>query len=287
MFEIPLSQVPNHLIASIAETLHRYSIALIKVTTDPIGPKKALHIGSATLVSVGPTHGLLTASHVANKLDGPCALGLTLVPTANSFEIDKNYLQIIPIGKPVSTEHEYGPYGPDLSFIALLAHDVGTIKAYRSFYPLSPDKEEILLNPPPLDKGIWCACGSPGERTMESGPEKGFDTVYSLQDLCLAGGVKQEQVNSEFDYLLIDIEHVEGQNLPRSFGGMSGGGLWQVLIERTPQGEYHPRRYILSGVIFYEWLPKAGPKFLRCHGRQSIYRNVYQIVEAMFNTACN
>ncbi len=271
MFEIPFSDIPDQLLFEISEILHKYSIALIKMQEKPNGYHKATQIGSATLISVGSKYGLLTAYHVTRELDGYCKLGLTLDTTSCTFQIDKNNFSVINIGTPITEE-----YGPDLSFIALSAPDVSTIKIYRSFQPLEPDREKILSNPPSLDLGIWFGCGSPEERTIQNSPERNYDSVIAVQDFCLPGSVRQDTKDNEYDYLLVDINEEKGNNLPKNYGGMSGGGLWQILVKKSPKGNIKPSRFIFSGVIFYQWLPQIGSKYLRCHGRKSIYKHVYE-----------
>ncbi len=96
MLEIPFSQIPNSLIEFIAKRVNSYSAALIKVVVDKEGRNKDYQIGSGTLVSIGNTHGILTAQHVSRELVGRCKLGLPLIQDEHRHEIEKDYLRAYP-----------------------------------------------------------------------------------------------------------------------------------------------------------------------------------------------
>jgi hypothetical protein len=59
---------------------------------------------------------------------------------------------------------------------------------------------------------------------------------------------------------------------------VSGGGLWQVLLRKSQEGKLEVSDYILSGVAFYQSPLMEGSRSIRCHGRQSIYKNVIDFV---------
>lgn len=67
--------------------------------------------------------------------------------------------------------------------------------------------------------------------------------------------------------------------LPKNFGGISGGGLWQILLKDSSVDKFEPTCYILSGLAFYQSELKANKRLIRCHGRQSIYKNVYEFIK--------
>jgi len=275
MGQQPLSQVPDTSISKMAASLQHYTTALLKTTIDREGRRHAKHIGAGTFVSVGGTHGILTAHHVTRELNGPCSLAMTISTDAAAFSVDKNHLRILPIAEPQSDE-----YGPDLSFVVLAHPDVGSVKAsMMSFWPLAPDREEMLLNPPPSDVGIWFACGTPGERIKETYHESGFDKVIALEHFCGAGGPSREYSVADFDYIEMDTDCPEEGDLPQSYEGMSGGGLWQVKIRRSTEGDFIPTKTYFAGLVFYEVALGNRRWSLRCHGRRSIYERLYSAVE--------
>jgi hypothetical protein len=270
------SDTPDSLLRQITGRLHAHSTMLMRIIVEPDGNEEGVHIGSGTLVKIGEVYGVLTAQHVVAELRGDYLLGLSAAREGetHSFKAQKSSIHVIEITLPVSEE-----YGPDLGFIVLSDwDDVGTLKASRSFYDLSQDNDEWSANPPQLDSGIWFACGAPGERFERILPEAGFDKVVSFQDFCGVGGIDRSYEKEGFDYLEMDIEFSEETGMPHSFGGMSGGGLWQVTISRSPEGVLTPSRFFYSGVIFYQGVTEEEVRFLRCHGRKSIYEDAVESV---------
>ena len=82
------------------------------------------------------------------------------------------------------------------------------------------------------------------------------------------------------DYFAFPVEYEQGSSmLPKSFRGMSGGGLWQVPLTRDPRGEITHEAPLLSGVVFYEEQTQASFN-IKCHGRQSVYRVAYEALRS-------
>ena len=80
-----------------------------------------------------------------------------------------------------------------------------------------------------------------------------------------------------FDYYDMDAD--ENAQIPTSYAGMSGGGLWQVTVRQTPDGNIVPGRHLFCGVSFYEGVRSNGIKFMRCHGRRSVYEHCFKAVK--------
>lgn len=72
-----------------------------------------------------------------------------------------------------------------------------------------------------------------------------------------------------YDY--IDSKEFFGAHgFPTSYGGFSGGGLWQVHIYVDPETNERKERNRLVGMAFYEFPPKRKYRVIRCHGRRGI-----------------
>ena len=71
-----------------------------------------------------------------------------------------------------------------------------------------------------------------------------------------------------FDYEAKYNENYEG---PQSYKGYSGGGLWQLIIDKSKDGVFQIKERILSGVIFYQSPITGIIRSIKCHGRHSIY----------------
>lgn len=249
-----------------------YTTVLYKLFNDENGNLKYLHIGSGTYVTMGQIHGTLTAHHCIVPLKGEYKLGLTAGRefSEHFFFMEKSSIGIVEIGVPVTDE-----YGPDLAFIILTDRDkIGTIKSTNSFYNLLRDRDKLLNDPPPDKNSIWYICGVPNEKMVPSESAVGFDRLLEFQVFCGAGGVDRYYERDGFDYFETDID--AHATVPNEFGGMSGGGLWQVPVAVAGPNSFTPVDHFLCGVIFYQGTGENQKRYLRCHGRKSIYKYVFE-----------
>jgi len=252
--------------------LQPYCTVLLKLFIDPDGRKRAVQVGSGTLIRVGMTHGILTAFHCTVPLKGDYLLGLSAAPegSAHNFTLEPRMLNIIPIAEPIDDER-----GPDLAFITIADwHKVETVKASKAFYDLLPDRDVILNDPPPLDRSLWYLCGVPYERIESVPAEAGFETMFQFQHLCGAGGIDRTFERDGFDYAEMDVLPAPDDPPPSSFEGMSGGGLWQVPVAPAQGVAFSAVNHYLSGVIYYQGVTSTGTRYVRSHFRRSIYDHV-------------
>jgi len=272
-----LSDLPDTLIARMSRVLHSFSTGIVKAPHHSDRHYREHLIGSGTLVLIDGIPGILTAQHVAQLLDEPCQLGLILTEREHRFTIDCQYLKIIEI--PAS---DIPGQGPDLAFIGLPKEKVSDIKVYKSFYNLSTDREMSLTRPPALDRGVWFVCGIPDERTIMEQPGESFDIALSFFGFCGAGGANRQFVLKGYDYIEVDVEYISSVNIPTNFGGVSGGGLWQVTVKESREGQLEPVQYFFCGIPFYQSELRDNKRFLRCHGRESIYRIAFDHVKSVY-----
>jgi len=267
-FTLWSSELPDSFLAETAARIHTHSVALIRVTKDEDGNDKGLYIGSGTLISVNNVFGILTAQHVAGEFTGPCWMGLTIgrQRQSNTFKIQSGYFHVVEIGIPQNEQ-----YGPDLAFIQLATPDIGTIKATKSFHAILPDRKELLTNPPAIDFGVWFMAGAAGERMKAVAWEDGFRESLVFQLDCGLCEVVQEYRKQDHDYLDAAVTYSEQTDPPSTFGGMSGGGLWHVMIAQHPDGSLSAKQIYLAGVIYYQTAVEDRRRSIRCHGRLSIY----------------
>ena len=72
-----------------------------------------------------------------------------------------------------------------------------------------------------------------------------------------------------FDYIDAVVP-LDAAGLPSTFGGVSGGGLWQIRLARDGD-KWSWITPLLQGCAFYETPPSDGKRALRCHGPKSVY----------------
>lgn len=236
-------------------------------TTKLINP----HIGCGTLVVIHGIYGIITASHVVDQLPklDPYCLGLVLSEKANIFKIDKSCINIYQI-----SGSEFDENGPDLAFIQLSEPDISTIKAILSFQNLDIDNPNY--DPFEVDDYGWVVCGTPGAQTEWSENEAGFKNILSLSNYCLFVDKPIEQVINGYDYFNFEIDTIKNSRVPLLLNGMSGGGVWKVEWKDVNNNF----KYSFWGIIFWQTELIEGKRFLRCHGKKSVFILLNRFLEA-------
>jgi hypothetical protein len=270
---IRVTDIPLDFYNSATKQLINYGIGIVKIIEKEL-TEDAILIGSGTLVDIDRNLGILTAQHVIDALPADGIIGFIISEKLHKFSLDAQTLTAIRVGRGQDPSS-----GPDLGFIKLPNVILGSIKALKSFYNVGIKRDKILQEPPENDLGVWCICGIPNEETRHEGPSRGFETVKGFVEFCGFGGVSKQYCSGEFDYFNFDVHYSEGTQSPISFGGVSGGGLWQAVIAQKPDGELVLKEAILSGVAFYQSPLVDNKRIIKCHGRQSIYNQLYNTVK--------
>ena len=252
------------MLEEITQHVGNYSVAVFGISNGPSGEILRL-CGSGTLVATSSAHYLLTAAHVWQALKPHQWMALTLkAEVFHCFRVSTDIIHPVMIGPEQPEE-----WGPDLGFLRIPSELVGTILVHRTFYNLAKRREAALTAKPEIDLGIWILMGTPAE----------VGTFNRNQaDLAFGGWVstiRDGRQRNGFDYLDVGVK-MSLPGVPARFGGLSGGGLWQVVIARSAtSGEFSWNEHVsLEGVAFYESPPVDGRRIIRCHGRRSIYESM-------------
>lgn len=253
--------------------LHSYSTGLVKITFRPGHGEVGQLIGSGTFVSIGNCYGILTVWHVVDLINEPCEIGFTLIEGVHRPTIDRQLIDIVTIAKP----RRLGK-GPDLAFINIPSEKAAEIEPYKNFYDLAVDRDEMLSKPPRRDASVWFVCGIPDELTTDDEAEAGFLQMNSFHGLCGAGGANRVYRRCGYDYVDSVVEYTDDSILPSTFGGISGGGLWQVTYTGGPP-DIQPDRYLLAGIPFAQTPIEGNLRSIVCHGWKSVYRKSYKAIE--------
>lgn len=66
--------------------------------------------------------------------------------------------------------------------------------------------------------------------------------------------------------------------VPLSFGGVSGGGLWEIKLSMTSSKEisWDEKRYF-RGVAFWQSEVSDGYRMIRCHGPKSSFEKTWEL----------
>ncbi len=236
--------------------------------------------GSATLVSIGDTLGLLTADHVWRavlKGEAKDHFCMVLSPHLQRFEYPFEGCTSIIVGK-YSPDH--AEQGPDLTFVRLdNPEKLQTIESKKSFYPLDPAKGKMSAWIP-HDRSLWIVWGAPGEQSSRSSTSRG-EGVLTVTHFAGWGEFVGKVDRDGFDY--VKLKMTSGSyNYPNDYGGVSGGGAWVPIrfVEDHPEGKVlkPTLSVLLAGVAYYQIEEEVDYKTLILHGPISIYERVIQAV---------
>jgi hypothetical protein len=82
----------------------------------------------------------------------------------------------------------------------------------------------------------------------------------------------------DHDYFDFPVSYEARPVAPVSWGGMSGGGLWQVPLKQEGNSLRHLSP-LLSGILFYQQPTSETECGVRAHGRRSVYEVAYRHIE--------
>ena len=246
-------------------------------------------IGSGTLVRVGDRRGILTAYHVVHdarpKLDVRAGssdlLGLIILAHehVHRFELPLGVgvMTVVDIAKPTLEA-----LGPDLTFLEIKPpHHLEQLLASKDFFSLSNNREtglalNLTQNHPLVISGFY------HEGYIVEQNEAGFSQVKGFKGFVGFTGIESRQEHAGYDLCDVTVNYSLEPDLPKSFGGYSGGGLWYVRLTKNKQtGKISHELPMFAGVVFYQQQVAANRKILRCHLTNSIYRHV---VDAIHNS---
>lgn len=270
---LQFADLPTSLIEAFREHISLYSIAFLRI--EGTHGQRPLLLGSGTLVAVGDKRAILTARHVVAKLPKKGRLPVLVSRTFEMESLDTQglrFLQLPPGPDDAS--------GPDLGAVVLAPAIAGTIGARKSFYPLDLSRERLLNDPPDLDQGVWFINGYLDERTSVRPDPSGRGGTTFFYNFSGAGRPRPIIQNDCHDYFAFPVSQSDRQMAPKSFGGMSGGSLWQVVTGRDDARELIAKDYFLSGVVFYQEPTTDVQCGVKCHGRLSVYKTAYDLISS-------
>jgi len=257
--ESELRADPSELRERIVRDVGSFTVALLAVTGS--GPAERLQFaGTGTLVTDKVSHFILTAKHVWDEiLSKAVGVGITLKPdTEHKFFIPREAIVISgPAAPPTWNE-----WGPDLVFLRVPPEFLGTINAVKVFYGINgPAKVKIQQEIGAVE--LHLLMGTPKEKGQFT------DTFADLQITGMLQNIFRKLEKEGWDYVDLDMD-LSLAYVPRNFGGVSGGGLWEILVYRLPGSSKTAWLGTLEGVAFYQFPPENNHSIVRCHGLNSI-----------------
>lgn len=243
----------------IGRNVGNFSVALFGVNGSGESRRVGL-VGTGTLVSLDEAHYVLTAAHVWHDPDNGLkkheGTGLSLKEDLDHcFPIRNDVIAVRQL-----PETKFDEWGPDIILLRVPPALVGTIEAYRVFYPLEKERKRV--------KKEHLAA-----RIMVGTPAVLSKGVGKIQHVVINGLYVQIDSNfydrEGFDYIDFDMD----TSLPgvmKDFRGVSGGGVWDVQIFPTGEGGKFDSTETLVGVAYFQLGLKNSHQAVRCHGPKTI-----------------
>jgi hypothetical protein len=206
-------------------------------------------MGTGTFVKHGKLYGILTAGHVLAKLGDNETVGLVRFPSIQPAL--QNRRLNLGLTKRVSDWNGSECDAPDIAFVSIPEIEARGLEAVgavfynlgiaRDFKP-SSNKNRIVT--------CYALVGVVGEWTEEG--SAAYTRGKKIEVGGLFGAAKSVRPFKEDgnDLVEVEITYETGPKVPKSYGGVSGGALWELHIEVTPTLAVVKVNKKLHGVAF-------------------------------------
>jgi len=271
---VKVKDLPDALLGAVSARLSHYTIAFIRLTPSPAGDEPQL-IGSGVLVKAGGVHAILTAAHVLPLLPKSGQVCILLEPTPQPHVVDRIGLTYREIA------YSGGGYdGPDLAAVILAPSIAAALAAKKSFCNLDRWRDAAAGVSDDLHDGVWAVQGWVNERTHVIVNPETRERTTRFYNFTGFGGPDPAAALNGYDYFDFVYERQVPDCAPNSWGGVSGGGLWEIRLRRDG-GSITEERAILAGIAFFQAEQNGTPFSIRCHGIRSVYEKAYEAITTL------
>jgi hypothetical protein len=215
---------------------------------------------------------ILTAAHVWHATRGVEHIGLVLTDQQSSFMMPRDSICAKELWNGKVSE-----WGPDIALLRLAPPVIPTITARKSFLNLARQKEALTSCSPATENGLWAVTGMVGEFSeFQSHPETRTIEGH-VHGTAFFSSVQQVHQRDGYDYFDLGA-NLQLPGVPLSFGGVSGGGLWEIKRSMTKSGaiSWDGKRYF-RGVAFWQSEVSDSHRMIRCHGPKSIFEKAWEL----------
>jgi hypothetical protein len=234
---------------------------------------RSASLGSGTLIRFGRVRGILTCAHVLEANLAREESGVLLFPAR------ADAVQMMRVGRIDLMDHVYfrgGPWdqnGPDLAFIRLPEIVMSSIEGMASVVDGEQQVAQILGELPEQSDVACLVFGVVQEHTGAPTAIHLNLSTTPFRALLTLGDIVNVRAERELD--VFRFRPLPSDDLPTSFEGTSGGGLWQLYFR--PDGALIQSR--LGGVAFYQ-TEIDGRLQIIGHCQRSIYQALLREIKA-------
>jgi hypothetical protein len=244
--------MPEDVADTVLDKVKQFTIGFARAGDTPAAK------GTGVLIKHGGLHGILTCAHVDKYLRG-LKQPVGLVRLNRGLARQFGTLDMDEVFSYAAGEEPWTKGDDDISFIHLPPNLVGNIAKDCVFL----DAEKNFLKPEPDDRSslvpAYSVFGLVEEFTGATTRQDGMATTFLK-------GVLTSGVLRDVDALTATLECFKQNlpDLPGSFGGTSGGGLWRVYVREQDDGNFEAVHHRLIGIASRE--DKGSPPRITCQG---------------------
>ena len=268
--DIRIEDIPQTLFDEIASALQHYVVPIYAISGGTFSPR-LWWMGSGTLVEVAGQRSVLTAAHVWDAIGDADQIGLVLTAFLSAFTIPRDTISVRELRTRDNAE-----WGPDLALLTIPSAFVGRIMAHKSFLNLAQQRVRSASQRP-NPKSLWAVTGAVSEfSTIAPQPDRrGFEGEFQAR--AFFSSLHELHERGDYDYIDTTAK-LELPGVPSTFGGVSGGGLWELgglsLAKSSGKMSWDGARYF-RGVAFWESAPADGLRVIRFHGPRSVFETAW------------
>ncbi len=256
----------------ICDRLSDYTIGFTRFTLAG-GQLDGEPAGTGTLVSSGDLFGILTAAHVLDALPDNGEVGLVRwlkVPSEQQLQAQRMEMSH---ARKVTIYSGNKGKAPDLGFLVLPPMNVGNLQATNSFVNLDRlDPAAVMVAN--AKASLEAIAGMIGIWTTDVAPRSSGGKRKSFSGLLFPGQSIRMLEEGGFDIREFDPKHGDEFEPPESYGGVSGGGLWQVYLAADAKSA-EELKYRFLGVPYYQSEVRSdGDRHILCHGTRGILQDL-------------
>ena len=206
-----------------------YSVGFLKFGRDGKN-EVAEPMGTGTFVKLGKLYGILTAGHVLEKLGVDETVGLVRFPSIRPALQNRR----LNLGhtKRVTDWNGKECDSPDIAFVSIPEVDGRDLEATGAvFYNLGLPREFKPSSDDHRMSICYALVGVVGEWTAEGSAAYAKGRKIDIGGLFGAAKTVRPFKEDGNDLLEVEISYETGPKIPKSYGGVSGGALWELHVE--------------------------------------------------------
>jgi hypothetical protein len=267
---IQIKQITRAVRNDIAFHVGKFTVILIGIRYKD-GCLEFEQSGGGTLVTALGWPFILTAAHVWQHVAKFDQIGIIIRNGDNHFSLPRD------VFRAEYSKRRSEAWGPDLAFIRIPSEFKGLIESqHKVFYNLDKRRKNIINGKRELKTGVWVLAGAPAESSVRE------ELSLKMRGMVGLTGIDRILRKGKYDYLDCSAVYLRRSTVPKSFRGVSGGGLWHVELRRNPKSRrMRMQGLTLEGVAFCQLRRLQNRRRIRSHGRVAIYLRGFELARRL------